>query len=88
MLPSEKAIALVQRFEGLVAQPFDGKGNIGLSDSARQRAVIYCEEVINALRLTQAKEMIVDDPSLPMDKMKMIGGVEYWERVKIAIKLL
>lgn len=88
MNPSDKAIQLVQKFEGLVATPFDGKGNIRLSDSVRQRALICCDETIEALKVVGGKELIVDDPSLELHDMKMIGGVEYWKRVRFAIKIL
>lgn len=52
MTPHQKAIELVRKFEGLVAKPFDGNGNIALKEEVKQRAVICCNEVIQALAFT------------------------------------
>lgn len=72
MTPEEKAINLIQKFEGLVAHPFDGKGNIRLSDSVRSAALICCDEVLQSL----------------LNNSTSTEPYNYWQSVKKNIKSL
>lgn len=71
MSPRDKAKDLVQKFEGLVATPFDGKGNIRMNDSVRQRALICCDEVIASHE--EAKDV---------GNLKWKWAIIYWQSVK------
>lgn len=71
MTPEEKAIDLVQKFEGLVPKPFDGERNIRLSDSVKLRSLICCNEVLKAL---------------PMYTGNLNPTWKYWDDVKKIIQ--
>lgn len=77
MTPEAKAIDLVQKFEGLTAHPFDGKSNIRLSDSVRQRYLICCDEIIAEIEDLQQNCVM----EFPM-------ALEYWRQVKEKIQSL
>jgi len=78
MDPSEKAKYLIETLAG---------GCCKCPTDSKEAALILCAEVIEALKIAGARELVVDDPTLPMTDMKMIGGIDYWVRVKISIKL-
>lgn len=77
MIPREKAIDLAQKFEGLTAKPFDGTGNIRLNESARQRAIVCCDEIIEHYHAINDKRN--DDAK---------GPIYFWQLVKIEISKL
>jgi hypothetical protein len=77
MTPEVKAIKLAQKFEGLVAHPFDGKGNVRLNESVRQRSLICCNEVIAEIEDLQQNCAM----EFPM-------ALEYWHKVKTEITSL
>lgn len=77
MTPQVKAIKLVQKFEGLVTKPFDGKGNIRLNELVRQRSLICCNEVIAEIEDLQQNCAM----EFPM-------ALEYWHKVKREITRL
>lgn len=80
MKPAEKAIHLVQKFEGLVATPFDGKGNIRLNDSVRGRALICCDEIIQSYQQTiKDKDLYPHEPSIELSAK---DSIKYWQQVK------
>lgn len=75
MTPYEKAIRLIQKMEGLVARPFDGKSNILLNPVTKERAIICVDEIIQELE--------------PDDLFKNYNErVTYWRDVKEEISKL
>lgn len=79
MTPKEKAIHLAQQFEGLTANPFDGKGNFRLNESVRQRALICCDEILSSKYDCGCQQSVVIDG-------KYQTYVTYWQQVKTEIK--
>lgn len=75
MKPAEKAIHLVQKFEGLAATPFDGKGNIRLNDIVKQRALICCGEIIEVLEK-------YDKDNNRKEECRPLEQYVYWTQVK------
>lgn len=81
MTPKEKAIHLAQKFEGLTASPFDGKGNLRLNESAKQRALICVDEILSAKYDCGCEQSIVVDG-------KYQTYTTYWQQVKTEIEKL
>lgn len=78
--PKDKAIDLVQKFEGLVAIPSTGIGNIRINDLVRQRALICCDEIIQFL--LDAVTIVCEDGG------EILEPRQYWIKVKAEIKKL
>jgi hypothetical protein len=75
MTTEQKAIDLVQRFEGLTAQPFNGNGNIRLSESVRQRALVCVDEIIKTGPISFAQSQ-TGGPD------EIVSRIPYWQAVR------
>lgn len=79
MNPNEKAKQLIQRIRA------DGSVSLMI---AKRIAPILCDEIIEALKSVGSPAIVVDDAKKEIKDMQWVGGTEYWQRVKIGIKLI
>lgn len=79
MSPSEKANWLLEEMKG---------GCCCCPNDSKLAAITCVNEVVQALKLVGGRELVVDDRTKPMEEMKMIGGIEYWERVQFQLTLI